>query len=67
MLTSGYNMSVLPHCWLAMISGLAGFNLKIAEPVPLPDEMKENKSLAETKQVLKEVKRYLKDYWKCLQ
>lgn len=66
LIASGYNRNVLPHSWLAFIAGLAGLNLKIPEPVPIPDRMKSDQSLDRTRQVIEEVKGYLKDYWKCL-
>jgi acetoin utilization protein AcuC len=66
LIASGYNKAVLPHAWLSLISGLAGFNLKIVEPVPIPERIKTDQSLDRTKKVLEEVKGYLKDYWKCL-
>ena len=66
LIASGYNKAVLPHAWLSLISGLAGFNLKIVEPIPIPERIKTDQSLDRTKKVLEEVKGYLKDYWKCL-
>ena len=63
---SGYNKDVLPYAWLALISGLAGVKIKIEEPVSIPQRFREELSLAETKEVIKEVKKHLKDYWRCL-
>jgi acetoin utilization protein AcuC len=66
LIVSGYNMKVLPSSWMALIAGLAGFNLKIDEPVPVPEKLKTDQSLELTKKNIEEVKACLKDYWKCL-
>jgi acetoin utilization deacetylase AcuC-like enzyme len=63
---SGYNKDVLPYAWLALICGLADFKIKIEEPVPIPQRFQTDPSFAETKKVVEEIKRELKDYWKCL-
>ena len=63
---SGYNKEVLPYGWLALISGLADFKVKIEEPVSVPKSFRKDPSFAETKVVVEEVKRHLKDYWRCL-
>jgi acetoin utilization protein AcuC len=65
LIVSGYNMKVLPNCWLALIAGLAGFNVQIEEPVPVPENLKTDQSLNFTKQYLEEVRNYHKDYWQC--
>ncbi len=62
---SGYNKRVLPHGWLALISGLAAIKTSIEEPVPAPQGFKQNPSLSQTVKVVAEVKRVLKDYWRC--
>jgi acetoin utilization protein AcuC len=66
LITSGYNRNVLSYAWLALISGLAGIDISIEEPEAPPQRFTGDTSLAETKRVIEEVKRYLKDYWKCL-
>jgi acetoin utilization protein AcuC len=66
LIASGYNEKVLPHAWLALISGLAGIELEIEEPEPVPQRFKTDLALAETKKVVGEVESHLKDYWKCL-
>lgn len=65
LIASGYNRAVLTSCWLALIAGLAGFNLKIAEPVPVPEKFKADQSIGMTEKILGELKSYLKNYWKC--
>lgn len=67
MIGSGYNKKVLPASWLALISGLMGLKIKIKESIPVPQQLKKDPALEETKKVIKEVKSILKDYWKCFQ
>ncbi len=66
LIASGYNEKVLPYGWLALISGLAGIDLQIEEPEPIPQRLTSDPALAETQRVIEEVKRQLKDYWACL-
>ena len=66
LIASGYNEEVLPYGWLALISGLGGIELKIEEPVPVPQRFSMDSSYTETERVIEEVKRQLRDYWKCL-
>lgn len=66
LIASGYNQRVLPYGWLALISGLGGIDLKVAEPEPVPQRFTTDASLAETEKIIEEVKKQLKDYWRCL-
>ncbi len=66
LIASGYNEEVLPYGWLALISGLAGIEVGIEEPGPIPQRFSTDSSFAETEKVIEEVKRQLKDYWRCL-
>ncbi|MDO8687488.1 MAG: histone deacetylase [Dehalococcoidales bacterium] len=63
---SGYNTKVLPYGWLALIAGLGGIELNIAEPEPVPPGFSPDPTLAGTEKVIAEVRRQLKDYWRCL-
>jgi acetoin utilization protein AcuC len=63
---SGYTKVVLPYAWLALISGLANFEIKSEEPAPIPQKFQTDSSFENTKKVVEEVKRHLKDYWKFL-
>ncbi|MDI6603216.1 MAG: hypothetical protein QME57_03840 [Patescibacteria group bacterium] len=65
MIGSGYNKKVLPHSWLALISGLTDLKIKLKEPIPIPQRFKKDFVLEETKKVVKEVKNNLKYYWQC--
>jgi len=63
---SGYNKEVLPYAWLALIAGLADFKIKVEEPLPIPQRFQTDLSFEVTKKVVEQVKKYHKDYWKCL-
>ena len=66
LIASGYNREILPYAWLALISGLAGFELEVEEPWIISQQISTDPSFAETERVVKEVKHQLKDYWACL-
>ena len=63
LIASGYNQKVLPLAWLSLISGLLDLKVKIKEPQKpiFPKDFR----LKETKETVKEIKNYLKEYWKC--
>jgi acetoin utilization protein AcuC len=63
---SGYNQKVLAQGWLALVSGLTGIDIELKEPVFIPERFKKDLVFEETKEVIKEIKKNLKDYWKCL-
>ena len=65
LIASGYNTRVLPHSWLALLSGLAGWDIPVEEPIPVPAMYRSDARLPQTQQVVNEVKSYLKDYWHC--
>ena len=67
LIASGYNKSVLPFAWLALISGLADIELETQEPEPVPQRFMADLAFAQTEKVVDEVKNHLKDYWTCLQ
>jgi len=66
LIASGYNREVLPYAWLALISGLAGFEVELAEPQPAARQAGEDHALASTERVVAEVSTQLRDYWRCL-
>lgn len=65
LIASGYHRGVLPYAWMALISGLADFNVPIEEPSPVPHSLRIDTQIPETLKVISEVKGYLKDYWRC--
>lgn len=65
LIASGYNRSVLPHSWMALLSGLANLEITIEEPVTVPQSVREEPLLGETEKLIKELKGKLKNYWRC--
>jgi acetoin utilization protein AcuC len=65
LIASGYHRGVLPYAWMALISGLANFNVPVEEPSPIPHSLRIDTQIPETIKVISEVKSYLKDYWRC--
>jgi acetoin utilization deacetylase AcuC-like enzyme len=63
LLGSGYNQTVLPQAWLALVAGSAGLDLDLKEPFVFSAQR--DSGLQETKQVVEEVKGNLKSYWRC--
>jgi len=66
LIASGYNEQILPYAWLALIAGLANFDIEIEEVEPIPQRFIGDLGLTETERVVQRVKDYLKDYWSCL-
>ena len=65
LIASGYNEDVLPYAWLALISGLAGWEIAIEEREAIPERYRKDLVLGDTEKVVREVKEELKDYWGC--
>jgi acetoin utilization protein AcuC len=65
LIASGYNKRVLPNSWLALIAGLAGWDVQIDEPEPATRKFHKDPGYAATKMVEVEVKANLKPYWEC--
>jgi acetoin utilization protein AcuC len=63
MVGSGYNATVLPYAWLALVSGVSGVEVKLKEPIPPPPWLDNNLGMEEVKRVVREVKRYLSPFW----
>jgi acetoin utilization protein AcuC len=63
LIASGYNPKILPQVWLSLISGLLDLKLNPKEPQKpiFPKDFR----LRETKEIVKEVKNSLKEYWRC--
>jgi hypothetical protein len=66
LIASGYNQRVLPHAWLSLLSGIADFPITIPEVEPVPPEISKDEALPDTEIVLKDVRRYHRNYWRCL-
>ncbi len=66
LIASGYNKEVLPHAWLALLSGLAGIGLEIQEPEPLTQRFGAEVAFTNTEKVSELVRNQLRDFWACL-
>ncbi len=64
LIASGYNQTILPLAWSALISGLLDIDIELKEPF-LTKIPAKNSKLKEIKEIVKELKNYLKKYWKC--
>lgn len=66
LLASGYNQEVLPFAWSALICGLLDLDVNLKD---LPEENRpaKNSKYDDTKDMVTELKRYLKEYWRCMQ
>ncbi len=65
LIASGYNERVLPHAWLALVSGLAGWRLSVEEPEQVPQRFVTDVALAQTQRIIEEVKEKLGPFWTC--
>lgn len=66
LLLSGYNMTVLPFAWSALISGLLDWDMDLtglAEDSSPP----ESSGLKTTNNIVSELKKCLKKYWRCME
>ena len=66
LIASGYNEKVLPYAWLALICGLADFDVAAEEPGLVPRRFQRDPSLDETRRVIAQVREHLREYWRCL-
>jgi acetoin utilization protein AcuC len=66
MIGSGYNKEILPHAWFALLAGLVDFSVPIEEPGHIPPHHGGDSSFNETREMIQEAKKILKDYWTCL-
>jgi acetoin utilization protein AcuC len=66
LIASGYNAQVLPYAWLSLLSGIADWPLTVEEPVNVPSNFEQDLVLSATEQMIEEVKKFHRQYWKCL-
>jgi len=66
MVGSGYNKEILPYAWLALIAGLADFSVPLEKPAYIPAQRGREAAYGETKGMIQEVKKELKEYWSSL-
>lgn len=65
-LLSGYNIAVLPFAWSALVSGLLDLDIDLTglkEEFPPAGDFR----LREAKDIISELKKYLKRYWRCME
>jgi len=61
---SGYNPKVLPHCWYALAAGIVGLEaIDITDPYKAPAEPSFVRPKVD--EMLRNLKRILRKYWKC--
>ena len=60
-----YHPRVVSMGWLASIAGVTGIEFETDEPIPIPEELKRDQRLSETKRVVRVVQENLAPYWKC--
>jgi acetoin utilization protein AcuC len=61
---SGYNPKVLPHCWYALAAGIVGLeSIDVKDPYSPPVEPE--RVLSKVKEIVEDLRRILKPYWKC--
>jgi acetoin utilization protein AcuC len=66
LITSGYNITVLPYCWYALAAGISEFEPNkdaIEDYYPAPQDPYQNQR--ETEAVVKKLKEVLRRYWNC--
>jgi hypothetical protein len=63
LITSGYNPRILPLGWVSLICGLTGIELDIEEP-SYPSWLEKASKLAETQEVVEQIKQNLKPLWR---
>jgi acetoin utilization protein AcuC len=63
MIGSGYNKEILPYAWMALIAGLANFEMAIEDPLFVSPRSRDDHEFDETRRMVDELKRLLKDHW----
>lgn len=65
LLASGYNQKILPYAWSAIISGLLDLEVDLSD-LKEPDPPAKKARYEETKDMVRELKKNLKKYWRCM-
>jgi len=72
LICSGYNRDILPYAWLAMVCGVSGIENPVQQPESIdklekiPSWLGVDRFPVDTLAVIGEVKKYQRDYWRCL-
>ena len=67
LIASGYNKHILPYCWLALLSGLANWDIDIDSLAPDRQYTQKDLVFEKTKLLESGIKNILKSFWKCFQ
>jgi acetoin utilization protein AcuC len=65
LIASGYQPDILPYAWMALLAGLADWDIPLQEPVPVPGPLRTDATLPLTRKVIDAVKTCHKNYWHC--
>jgi acetoin utilization protein AcuC len=65
LIASGYNLDVLPFCWMALISGLTNIEYALHDPFPIPLHLKEDTLPDETEVLINQLTNVLSNHWDC--
>ena len=65
LLLSGYNLTILPSAWSALISGLLDLDVDLSIPQE-ESAPPEEYGLAQAKDMLRQLKKHLKRFWRCM-
>jgi len=65
LIASGYNLDVLPFCWMALITGLTNIEYALHEPFPIPLHLKEDSLPDETEVLINQLIKVLSNHWGC--
>ena len=65
LLLSGYNIAVLPSVWSALISGLLDLDIDLSDLKEECSPAKDSR-LDETMDMVGQLKKYLRTYWRCM-
>jgi acetoin utilization protein AcuC len=66
LLTSGYNLDVLPYAWLSLVCGLAGFDVPVEEPFAKQARYTEASTVGATDRMIDQLRINLAPYWSCM-
>lgn len=65
-IASGYNEKAIAPGWLSIICGVEGIDLEVEEPYSTDEIGSQEDSFETTVEMVRNLREYLKDYWKCM-
>lgn len=66
LVTSGYNMKILPQAWLSLIAGLTDIDISLEDSDDVLRQNLTDPSYKDTESVIDKIRSTLKNYWNCL-